>query len=120
MRIKIKRIYEDCIKSDGFRVLTDRLWPRGVSKEAAAIDLWFKDAAPSTELRQWFGHDPDRWEEFADRYRVELSANAAPVGELIESARKSGHGVLTLLYAAKDEAHNQAVVLGEVLRTELG
>jgi uncharacterized protein YeaO (DUF488 family) len=95
-----------------FAVLVDRLWPRGVRKTDAAIDRWVKDIAPSTELRRWFGHDPERWDEFQRRYKAELSKDADLLNGLREIAKK---GVLTLVYSARDEAHNQAVVLRDVL-----
>ena len=110
--IKIKRVYEPRDGGDGFRVLVDRVWPRGVTKEKAAVDLWLKEVAPSTELRKWFGHDPQRWDEFRARYRAELEAQPALIEQLRERA---GKGALTLVYSAHDEAHNQAVVLKEVL-----
>ena len=111
--IAIKRIYEPRSPKDGYRVLVDRLWPRGVSKQEAAIDLWMKDIGPSDELRQWFGHEPAKWPEFRERYRKELAANEAMLGELRNLAEK--HKRLTLLYGAKDEEHNQAKVIAESL-----
>jgi uncharacterized protein YeaO (DUF488 family) len=113
--IKLKRAYEPPAADDGVRILVDRLWPRGVRKENAALDQWAKDLAPSTELRKWFGHDPKRWEEFRRRYREELHRHADRVEQLRAMARK-GH--VTLVYSAHDEAHNDAVVLKEVLRNE--
>lgn len=110
--IHLKRAYELPSSADGVRVLVDRLWPRGVSKERAAIDKWMKDVAPSTELRRWFGHDPKRWSEFRRRYRTELSRHEELLNELRAMARKRP---LTLIYAARDEAHNEAVVLRDVL-----
>jgi uncharacterized protein YeaO (DUF488 family) len=110
--IAIKRIYDAPEKSDGFRVLVDRVWPRGVSKDKAAVDLWMKEIGPSTELRKWFSHDPARWDEFCARYREELAAKRDLLGELRDHAEK---GRLTLVYSARDEAHNQAVVIREVL-----
>lgn len=110
--VKTKRIYDPPETSDGSRVLVDRIWPRGVSKDEAKLDLWLKDAAPSTDLRKWFGHDPERWEEFQRRYRAELRDNdeaLAPLRKLIED------GPVTLLYGAHDEAHNNAVALREYL-----
>lgn len=104
----LKRVYAPPDADDGTRVLVDRLWPRGVSKARAALDVWAKDVAPSTELRRWFGHDPVRWAEFCTRYRAELSGNAEVVGTLRALAKK---GPVTLLFAAKAEAHNEAVVL---------
>jgi uncharacterized protein YeaO (DUF488 family) len=110
--IRLKRAYDPPAPEDGVRVLVDRLWPRGLRKTDAAIDRWLKDIAPSTELRRWFGHDPDRWDEFRRRYRHELSAHAELLDELRALARA---GTVTLVYAAKDERHNDAVVLREVL-----
>lgn len=115
MNIHLKRAYEAPSTEDGRRVLVDRLWPRGLSKDKAAIDLWLKEAAPSNELRHWFGHDPARWEEFTERYRKELEQNPA-LDELIALARQ---GPISLIYGAKDEEHNQAVVLREVLKERL-
>jgi uncharacterized protein YeaO (DUF488 family) len=111
-RIAIKRVYEAPAKADGFRVLVDRVWPRGVSKEKAAVDLWMKEIAPSTELRKWFGHKPERWDGFRTRYREELKGKGDFLDELRAHAAK---GRLMLVYSAKDEAHNQAVVIREVL-----
>jgi len=105
--VSIKRVYEPASPKDGRRVLVDRLWPRGVSKAKARLDAWLKDVAPSTELRQWFGHRPERWAEFRRRYLAELRGNPA-VGTLREMAVS---GPLTLLYGAKDADHNDAVVL---------
>ena len=110
--VRLKRAYEPPSAGDGTRVLVDRLWPRGVSKTDVAIDLWLKDVAPSTELRRWFGHDPERWGEFRRRYQTELADKAEPLKELQAYARK---GTLTLIYAARDEAHNEAVVLRDLL-----
>lgn len=110
--IHLKRAYSPPSPADGIRVLVDRLWPRGLRKSDAAIDRWLKDVAPSTELRRWFGHDPSRWDEFRRRYRAELSREAKLVNELRTMARK---GPLTLVYAARDELHNEAVVLRDVL-----
>lgn len=110
--IRIKRIYDPPEISDGYRVLVDRLWPRGVSKGSAKIDLWMKEIAPSTELRQWFHHDPDRWEEFKTRYRAELRTNREALERLRVHAEE---GPLTLLYGAKDVHHNHAMVLKAVL-----
>ncbi|WP_298712074.1 DUF488 domain-containing protein [Chitinophaga sp.] len=109
--IKTKRIYEPTAPDDGFRILVDRLWPRGIKKENAHIDLWAKDVAPSTGLRQWFHHDAGHWTEFEKRYRAELKASGA-VEALLPEIRK--HKTVTLLYGARDEAHNQAVVLQEL------
>ncbi len=110
--IKLKRAYEKPSPADGTRILVDRLWPRGVSKEKASLDGWMKEIAPSTELRKWFAHDPKRWEEFRRRYGEELRGHPERLEELRSLARK---GTLTLVYAAHDEAHNDAVVLREVL-----
>ncbi len=106
--VKHKRVYEPPAADDGMRILVDRLWPRGLSKEAAALTLWLKEIAPSTDLRKWFGHDPTRWLEFQRRYYVELNSNPAAVERLRDLLRK---GPATLLYAARDEEHNDAVVL---------
>ena len=110
--IKLKRAYEPPASADGTRVLIDRLWPRGVKKEKAAIDEWMKEIAPSTDLRKWFGHDPERWVEFRRRYRSEIKKHPVEFRRLRELARK---GQLTLVYAAHDEAHNDAVVLRDLL-----
>ena len=110
-----KRIYEPVSPEDGQRVLIDRLWPRGVSKVDAHVDLWFKDIAPSTELRQWFGHDPARWEEVQRRYRAELQANPDAVARMRQLANE---GKVTLLYAARDAAHNHALILLEFLNQQ--
>jgi uncharacterized protein YeaO (DUF488 family) len=110
--IRLKRAYEPPSAADGTRILVDRLWPRGVSKSAAAIDRWMKDIAPSTALRQWFGHDPDRWGEFRRRYTAELRARPDKLAELRTAARA---GPITLVFAARDERHNDAVVLRDVL-----
>ena len=109
---RLKRAYLPPSPEDGVRILVDRLWPRGVRKSDAAIDRWLKEAAPSTELRRWFGHDPSRWDEFRRRYNAELSRNAALLNELRAVARE---GRVTLVYAARDELHNEAVILREVL-----
>jgi len=109
--IRIKRVYEPPAPDDGCRVLVDRLWPRGLSKEKAKLDLWLKDVAPSAELREWFGHKPERWLEFRRRYKAELDGSTA-FAELRGMGRKLR---LTLLYAAKDKAHNNAVVLADLL-----
>ena len=114
--IDLKRIYEASSPNDGYRVLVDRVWPRGMTKEKADIDLWAKDVAPSTELRKWFGHDPAKWHEFQKKYLEELEANKLALTELISKANAKG-GRLTLLYGAKDEEHNQAVVLHEFMQS---
>lgn len=112
--IVIKRAYEDPSPADGYRVLVDRIWPRGKRREALALDQWAKELGPSTVLRQWFGHDPQRWEEFRERYRREL--DTPQVRELLASLLHSaGRGPLTLVYSARDEQHNQAIVLRELL-----
>ena len=108
MNIKIKRVYERPSEEDGMRILVDRLWPRGLTKAKASVDLWLKDIAPSTELRKWFGHDPGKWTEFKTRYRAELKKNGDRVS-LLKS--KVQEGKVTLIYGAKDEEHNEAVVL---------
>lgn len=112
--IRMKRAYEPPAADDGARILIDRLWPRGVSKQTLALDQWLKEIAPSTELRQWFGHDPALWPEFRKRYAAELRTHADLVESLRAMARK---GVVTLVYSAHDEAHNDAVVLQEFLLT---
>jgi uncharacterized protein YeaO (DUF488 family) len=106
--IKLKRAYDKPARADGERVLVERLWPRGLTKEKAKIDLWLKEVAPSTELRRWFGHDPDRWSEFRKRYRAELKDKE----DLIETLRKkSNQGTITFVYSARDEEHNGALAL---------
>jgi len=110
--VRLKRAYERPARGDGTRILIDRLWPRGLTKKSAAIDEWFKDIAPSTALRQWFGHDPDRWEEFRHRYRGEVRQNPARLDKLRALAR---HGPITLVFSAHDEVHNDAVVLRDLL-----
>lgn len=111
--IKIKRVYENYEKADGFRVLVDRLWPRGVSKENAHVDLWLKEIAPSNDLRKWFNHDSEKWEEFKKRYRKELDKNKKAIEELKKIIDENK--IVTLVYSAKDELHNQAVVLCEYI-----
>lgn len=108
MSIAVKRVYEPAAKSDGYRVLVDRVWPRGLKKEDAALDVWAKDLAPSTALRKWFGHDPARWEGFRHRYAGELDSRASFWQPLAVQAER--HRV-TLVYSARDEEHNQAVAL---------
>jgi uncharacterized protein YeaO (DUF488 family) len=110
--IRFKRAYEPPAGADGTRVLIDRLWPRGVTKQEAAIDHWFRDLAPSTELRKWFGHDPARWDEFRRRYTAELMQHRERLDELL---RIASQGPVTLVYGARDEQHNDAVVLQDVL-----
>ncbi len=110
MKIRIKRVYEQPDKHDGRRILVDRLWPRGLTKEKASVDLWLKDIAPSTTLRKWFGHDPEKWMEFKERYLVELKNNSEQIRLLKQELDK---GVVTLVYGTKDEEHNEAVVIQE-------
>lgn len=112
MTIFIKRVYAAPALEDGIRILVDRLWPRGLSKEKAALNEWAKDIAPSNELRNWFHHDPDKWEEFQQRYKQELRQNSKEVERI---RQLMGHKDVTLLYGAHDEIHNQAVVLQHVL-----
>jgi uncharacterized protein YeaO (DUF488 family) len=112
MMMRVKRVYDEPAAEDGTRILVDRLWPRGIAKEKARIDEWLKEIAPSDELRKWFGHDPARWEAFRERYRQELVEKA----ELVAGLRKlAAEGTVTLLFAAKDEERNNAVVLKEML-----
>ncbi|MCE5308054.1 MAG: DUF488 domain-containing protein [Acidobacteriales bacterium] len=111
--IRVKRIYEPPDKDDGLRILVDRIWPRGMPKERAAVDLWLKDVAPSDDLRKWFGHKPDRWPEFKSRYHRELEKYKQPLKEIATNGREAP---ITLLYAAKDEDHNNAVALQEYLQ----
>jgi uncharacterized protein YeaO (DUF488 family) len=113
--IVVKRIYDDVHLSDGNRVLVDRLWPRGMSKEKANIKLWAKDVAPSTELRKWFGHRPERYEEFKERYLNELRTDEEKYAQLVELNRLAREEILTLLYGAKDTINNHAQVLKEEL-----
>ena len=110
--IRVKRVYEKPSRMDGSRILVDRLWPRGLSKERAAVTLWLKDVAPSTELRKWFGHDPAIWKQFQARYRKELRQKKDALALLRQKARTR---TLTLVYAARDEEHNEALVLGKFL-----
>src|SRR5690606_454308 len=110
--IRLKRVYEPVEEQDGYRVLVDRLWPRGISKSDAAINLWLKEAAPSTALRQWFNHEPEKWNEFKARYFSELDDNMPILQQLLEAAKA---GTVTLIYSSRDEAHNQAVALREYL-----
>ena len=116
MDVRLKRVYEPAEPMDGHRVLIDRLWPRGVSRDRAKLDDWEKDLAPSKELRQWFGHEPDRFDEFRRRYIEELGGRRPRLTSLRRRARE---GTLTLVYAAHDTEHNDAVVLAEVLRRGL-
>lgn len=114
--VRLKRIYAPVSDQDGARILVDRLWPRGVRKEDARLDLWVKEIAPSPELRKWFCHDPALFDEFGFRYRAELDANHAGVSRIGDYLT---HGPVTLLYAAHDPVHNHAVVLADYLRTHL-
>ncbi len=114
--LQIKRVYEPSQNTDGFRVLIDRLWPRGVKKETAGIDLWVKEVAPSAELRKWFQHMPARWTEFSKRYTLELK-NSEKIDSLIKSLRQ--YDRVTLLYGARDEIHNNAQVLLKFLNDKL-
>ena len=111
--IRVKRIYEPAEKSDGQRILVDRIWPRGLAKDKAALTLWLKEIAPSTELRKWFDHKPERWDEFRKRYGKELDGKSAVLGEL---AKLLEHGRVTLLYGAREERYNNAVALAAYLR----
>ena len=110
--IQLKRVYEKPSRRDGYRILVDRLWPRGLTKERAAVDLWLKTVAPSTELRKWFGHDPEKWNEFQSRYRKELKEQKEALSLLKE---KSKEQTVTLVYGARDEEHNEALVLKRLL-----
>jgi uncharacterized protein YeaO (DUF488 family) len=113
MAVRLKRAYEPPEPSDGYRVLIDRLWPRGVKKEEARLDEWARELAPSSELRRWFGHDPAKFDEFRRRYREELAAQEKKLTELRRLARKE---TVTLVYSARDTEHNDAVVLADLLR----
>lgn len=113
MDLRLKRAYEPADTSDGHRILVDRLWPRGVSREQAHLDEWARELAPSSELRRWFGHDPSRFEEFRRRYTQELAPQAERLRELRRRARD---GTVTLVYSARDTEHNDATVLAEILR----
>ena len=112
--VRVKRVYAKAEKGDGWRVLVDRLWPRGMTKEKAKVDVWMKDVAPSDALRKWFGHELEKWAAFQKKYRAELAKNKPVFAELKKMAKE--HGTLTLLFGARDEEHNQAVVLAEVLK----
>ena len=111
--IRIKRAYEEPDAEDGTRILVDRLWPRGLTKEKASVDLWLKDVAPSTNLRKWFAHDPTRWTEFQTRYCEELEKNGEELSRLREESAK---GTVTLVYGARDQEHNEAVILQRLLK----
>lgn len=108
MSLAIKRVYEPVSPKDGYRILVDRLWPRGLSKDRAAVDLWLKDIAPSTELRRWFGHDPGKWSEFRRKYSAELATHAEDVAQIRKLAKRRR---VTLVYGARDTEYNDAVVL---------
>ncbi|MFC5863030.1 DUF488 domain-containing protein [Acidicapsa dinghuensis] len=114
MTVNIKRVYSEPDKDDGTRILVDRLWPRGLTKEKAKVDLWLKEVAPSNELRKWFGHDPEKWPRFEKRYRDELKQHSEQIALLKE---KIAHGPVTLLYGAKDQEHNEAIVLQKLLQS---
>jgi len=114
--LSLKRAYETPAASDGRRILIDRLWPRGLSRKKAAVDEWIKELAPSTELRQWFSHDPAKWQEFRRRYKHELAGHREIVDKLARLAAKRR---ITLVYSARDEKHNDAVVLASVLKTRM-
>ncbi|VVB94305.1 Uncharacterised protein [uncultured archaeon] len=114
--IKLKRVYEEPMKDDGFRILVERLWPRGLTKERVAVDLWLKEVAPSPELRKWFGHDIARWEEFRKRYWKELESKQDEIKLL---KQKNKEGTVTFVYAAKDEVHNGAVALKTFLELSM-
>ncbi len=117
--VKIKRAYEKASRADGYRVLVDRLWPRGMTKDALPVDLWAKDLAPSSELRRWFGHDPAKFREFVTRYHAELRTSAARA-VLADLTRRAAHGTVTLVYGARDAEHNNAVVLRDAIDDALG
>jgi len=112
MNITIKRVYEHPEKDDGMRILVDRLWPRGLTKKKACVDLWLKDIAPSTELRKWFAHDPEKWRRFRARYQTEIRNNHVLIKVIKQKARE---GRITLIYGARDEEHNEALVLKQFL-----
>lgn len=112
MAVRLKRAYERAARQDGYRVLVDRLWPRGVTKKALALDEWLRDLGPSNALRKWFGHDPARWRQFERRYRTELKEQKEALHRLRQKSRRH---TVTLVYAARDEEHNEAVVLKAVL-----
>jgi len=111
--IRIKRIYEKPNRADGYRILVDRLWPRGISKENAQIDSWLKEISPSDKLRKWFSHDPEKWDDFQKKYKIELKTKLSILNEIKQLVKQKK--VVTLLYSAKDEKHNNAVVLSKIL-----
>jgi uncharacterized protein YeaO (DUF488 family) len=114
--LKLKRAYEPAARSDGTRVLVERLWPRGLSKERLHVDAWLKDVGPSTELRQWFSHDPDRWRRFRARYFRELGSRPEAWRPIVAAARR---GIVTLVYSSRDTEHNNAVALKDYLQTKI-
>ncbi len=114
--LRVKRVYEKAQAKDGTRFLVERLWPRGMKKEALKMEAWLKDAAPSDDLRRWFAHDPAKWKEFQKRYRAELSRNPRAVSPIVEAAR---HGDVTLLFSARDTEHNNALVLRDYVEARL-
>lgn len=114
MSIAVRRVYEARSAEDGYRILVDRLWPRGLTQDAAGVDLWLRNLGPSTELRRWFGHDVDRWPEFQERYRRELDGHPELIDLILDIERHRKR--VTLLYAARDTEHNEAQVLAELLR----
>ena len=114
MPIKLKRVYEEPSADDGVRILVERLWPRGLSKEKASVDLWAKDAAPSTELRKWFNHDPSKWEEFKTRYFAELDRNPDALEDIREMLDK---GTITFVFASKEETYNNSAALREYIQS---
>lgn len=112
--IKMKRIYDQPAKEDGFRILVDRLWPRGISKEKVKVDLWLREIAPSNDLRKWFSHDPKKWEDFKIRYEREMKGKQELLHKIKEAEKEKG--IVTILYSARDKEHNNAVVLNAVLK----
>ncbi len=116
MTVNIKRVYELPASKDGYRVLVDRLWPRGISKETAGINEWWKEYAPSIKLRKWFGHEPVKWKSFRQQYLAELRANRE---ELVCAVNRANGDQITLIYAAKDDLHNHALVLKEFIETQI-
>ena len=114
IEIRVKRVYEEPEESDGRRILVDRLWARGLSKEKAKVDVWVKEIAPSTELRRWYGHDPNKWTEFKSRYAAELESNPGQVEEILGEIQA---GIVTFLYSSKEEQLNNAVALKEYIES---
>ena len=115
--IKVKRVYAPVAAEDGFRILVDRLWPRGMSKEKAKLDLWLKDIAPSEALRQWFSHNPDNWQDFQQKYQQELPEKKELLDQIKQLEKK--HGTVTLIYSARDLEHNNALVLEKYLKNSI-